>query len=130
MSPDDRSYFDEQLEHVLSELPLQVSALLDDVPLFVEDYPARDVMESVGVKHRRQLCGIYTGVPLIDRSVRQSGILSDVIHLFREGIMHLAAGAKGRVDRDQLRRQIRITILHEFGHHHGLGERELRELGY
>ena len=130
MSSDERSYFDEQLEHVLSELPPQVSALLEDVPLYVEDYPSREVMKSTGVKHRDQLCGLYTGVPLTHRSVHQSGILSDVIHIFREGIMHLATGEKGRVERDQLRRQIRITILHELGHHHGLGERELRELGY
>ena len=36
----------------------------------------------------------------------------------------------GRVLRGRLRRQIRITILHELAHYHGLGEEELRELGY
>ena len=31
---------------------------------------------------------------------------------------------------DALREQIRRTILHEYGHHVGLSERDLRELGY
>ena len=39
-------------------------------------------------------------------------------------------GCVVKLDEDELRRQIRLTILHELGHHHGLDEKELRELGY
>ena len=36
----------------------------------------------------------------------------------------------GDLKGDTLKREIRITLLHELGHHHGLDEDDLRELGY
>jgi predicted Zn-dependent protease with MMP-like domain len=36
----------------------------------------------------------------------------------------------GRVDSAELRRQIRITVLHELGHYLGMSEDDLAELGY
>jgi predicted Zn-dependent protease with MMP-like domain len=125
-----RSYFDEALEQALAELPPEAKKLLDDVPLVVDDYPSPEVLQRVGVRHRGALCGLYTGVPLIHRSVQQSGIPSDVIHIYREGILNQATSRRGEINAEKLRRQIRITILHELGHHHGLTESELRALGY
>jgi predicted Zn-dependent protease with MMP-like domain len=34
------------------------------------------------------------------------------------------------VTREELARQIRITVLHEIGHHFGLDEDDLRAAGY
>lgn len=125
-----REFFDEQLELVLPELPARVRAILDEVPLVVEDYPSREVMRKMGVRHRADLCGLYTGIPLTQRRVEQSGVPSDVVNLYREGILDMSCDDEGEVDEAELRKQIRITILHEIGHHHGLDEDELRELGY
>jgi predicted Zn-dependent protease with MMP-like domain len=69
-------------------------------------------------------------VPLIKRSVDHSGVLSDVIHIYRLGIMSQSRGPDGRIDEAELRTEIRRTILHEYGHHVGLTERDLRGLGY
>jgi len=125
-----RSYFDQQLEEVLAELPPEAKKLLDDVPMVVDDYPSREVLQRTGIRHRAALCGLYTGVPLIHRSVQQSGIPSDLIHIFREGILRQAMSRSGEINAEKLRHQIRITILHELGHHHGMTEKELRGLGY
>ncbi len=125
-----RKYFDEQLELVLGQLPAGVAHLLDDVPLVVDDYPSRKTMRQLRVRRRDQLCGLYTGIPLTERSVTHSGVPSDVIHIFRAGILSLATDYHGNLDEDELREQIRITILHELGHHHGLDEADLEELGY
>ncbi len=130
MTPDDREYFDTQLEIVLGELPQRIHDLLDDVPLLVEDYPSDRIMQRLGVRRRHHLCGLYTGIPLTQRSVDHSGVPSDVIHVFREGVICLATDRSGRLQPEELRRQIRITILHELGHHHGLDEDELEQLGY
>jgi predicted Zn-dependent protease with MMP-like domain len=130
MNLNKRQYFDQQLELVLSDLPSEVHKLLDDVPLFVEDYPSREVMAKTKVRHRSQLCGLYTGIPLTERSIDHSGILPDVIHIYRVGVLSLAADETGHVSPDVLREEIRKTILHELGHHHGLSERDLWELGY
>jgi predicted Zn-dependent protease with MMP-like domain len=82
------------------------------------------------VRHRSQLCGLYTGVPLTQRHVDLSGVLSDAIYIYREGIFSMAQDRHGHFAEPELRRQIRITVLHELGHYHGLDERELRQLGY
>jgi predicted Zn-dependent protease with MMP-like domain len=118
------------LEEVLAELPPEIHKLIEEVPLHVEDYPSRDVLARTRVWRRDRLCGLYTGIPLGDRSVEQSGALPDVVTIYREGILASARDARGRIGKERLRREIRITILHELGHHHGLDEDDLRDLGY
>ncbi len=125
-----RNEFDTELERVLRELPAPVQELLEQVSLIVEDYPSRELMRQMGIARRDELCGLYVGIPLPERSIEQSGILSDVVYLFRQGIMAMARGAAGALDTLELNRQIRITVLHELGHYHGFGENKLEDLGY
>ncbi len=130
MNPELRDYFDAQLEQVLPQLPEQVREFMIDVPLVVEDYPSREVMRRTRVRHRSALCGLYTGIPLTERSISHSGVPSDVIHIYRQGILSQSRGPGGHINEVELRTQIRFTILHEYGHHVGLSERDLRSLGY
>ena len=125
-----RSYFDAQLEQVLPQLPQLARDLLDEMPLIVEDFPSPQMLKKLGMQRRGDLCGLYTGVPINERSVQMSGVLSEAIYLFREGILNMAVDRRGRIDEQELREQIRVTILHELGHHHGLDEDDLEELGY
>ena len=125
-----REYFDRQLDVVIAQAPPRVRELLDEVTMYVEDHPSRRLMQQLGVRHRRSLCGLYTGIPLTERRVQISGVLSDAIYLYREGILAMATRRRGRIDEEELRRQIRITLLHELGHYHGLSEAELEDLGY
>jgi predicted Zn-dependent protease with MMP-like domain len=130
MKPELRRLFDAQLEQVLPHLPQQVRDFMNDVPLVVEDYPSPEIMRRMRIRHRSHLCGLYTGIPLIKRSVEHWGVPSDVIHIYRLGILGQSRTADGRIDEAELRDQIRRTILHEYGHHVGLTERDLRGLGY
>lgn len=114
----------------MAELPALVHELIERVPLHVEDYPADDVMARTGVRRRDRLCGLFTGIPLTDRSIEHSGTLPDVVTVYREGILAAARDGLGRVRTERLREEIRITILHELAHFHGLDEDELAELGY
>ena len=132
MDPRDRDRFDRLLEQVLDDLPPSVLQLLDEIPLIVEDYPSDKIIADMGLSRRDELCGLYNGIPLLERSVDQSGHLSDCVTIYREGILKAARGddPAGRLRKENVLRQIRITILHELGHHHGLDEEELDELGY
>ncbi len=125
-----RDHFDQQLEAVLGELPEGIHTLLEKVPLHVEDYPSKEVLRTVGVRRRENLCGLYTGIPLTERSVEHSGTPPDVVTIYREGVMASARDARGDISEEALLREIRITVLHEIGHHHGLDEDELDALGY
>ena len=122
--------FDRLLAEVLAELPDGIRTRLDEAPLIADDRPSRQVMREMGVRHPLDLCGLYTGVPLTRRSVEQSGRLPDKIHIFREGIVAAATDRHGSLTDAALKRQIRVTVLHEIGHHFGLDEDDLREMGY
>ncbi|MEN6448919.1 MAG: metallopeptidase family protein [Thermoguttaceae bacterium] len=130
MIPRTRQRFDEQLEWVLAQMPPMIHELIERVPLHVEDYPSEDVMERMGIEYIDDLCGLYTGIPIGEKSVTHSGTMPDVVTIYREGILTAACDREGRITTRRLREQIRITILHELAHHHGLGEEELRRMGY
>ena len=125
---DDRAWFDELLEDVLDAMPPALHDLLEQSPLIVEDAPTRDMLKSVGLEDPESLCGLYTGVPLTERSVSDSGEMPDVIRIFRRGIVAAAGGWD--VAPETLREEIRVTVLHEIGHHFGLDEDDLDDLGY
>lgn len=125
-----RRYFDEQLEWVLERMPPLVHELIEEVPLHVEDYPSAQVMREMGVSRRDELCGLYTGIAIDEKSITHSGVMPDFVTIYREGIMAAARDRRGRLSKRRLREEIRITVLHELAHHHGIDEDELFELGY
>ncbi len=149
-----REHFDRLLEDVLEGLPRQVRALIDEVPLVVLDRPTPEMIADLKREGTLEpdadgmdLCGLHTGTSLVERSVEtEGGRLPDQVHIFREGIVALALGddsaawereceaaraTGGGVEGDEaIYEEIRITVLHELGHHFGLGEEDLDELGY
>ncbi|MBX7168552.1 MAG: metallopeptidase family protein [Pirellulales bacterium] len=124
-----RRRFDELLEQVLDDLPSDVMDLLETVPLVVDDYPPRKLLRELRIRDASELCGLYTGIPLGEQSSDRIGWAPETISIYRYGIICLAEEDDEPND-DALREQIRITILHEVGHHFGLDEEQLRELGY
>jgi predicted Zn-dependent protease with MMP-like domain len=130
MNPRARQRFDEQLDQVLAQMPPMIHELLEKVPLHVEDYPAEDVMDRMNVEYIDDLCGLYTGIPIGEKSVTHSATMPDVVTIYREGILTASRDGHGRIKNNRLREQIRVTILHELGHHHGLTESDLKKLGY
>ncbi|MBL9147360.1 MAG: metallopeptidase family protein [Phycisphaerae bacterium] len=138
MTKRERERFDTIFEDVLESLPESIHALLDDAPVVLEDRAPRKVLEELGIEPEDDdLCGLHTGVPLTQRSVNDHGVLPDVIHLFREGIVAHAGGWEEGEDEEgpyggeeRIREEIRITLLHEIGHHFGLDEDDLERLGY
>ncbi|MDR1478809.1 MAG: metallopeptidase family protein [Planctomycetaceae bacterium] len=124
-----REYFDRQVQYVLSKLPDSVTQLLEEIPLHVEDYPSKSVMRSKKIKYIDDLCGYFSGIP-IGEQLHAQPKTPTTITIFRYGIFSLAFDADGVFSKKELRRQIRITILHELGHYHGMSESEIRKIGY
>lgn len=126
--------FDALLERELEALPDRVRAVLDEVPLHVMDEPDRLILKDLGVEPEdmddavEELCGLHTGFMLTERPIELDAVLPDEIHLFRRGIALMAGG--WNADDETVAEQIRITLLHEIGHHFGLEEEDLDELGY
>ena len=121
LSPEE---FAELVERALADIPEPFAAHLRDVVVDIEPLPDRDTCRNLGLRSRRNLLGLYHGIPLTERSVQHTGRLPDRITIYQENIERFCRTDAEIVD------QVRKTVLHEVGHHFGLDELDLDELGY
>ena len=63
-------------------------------------------------------------MPLTRRARYYAGALPDRITIFRQAICAVCATDAEVVE------QVRRTVVHEVGHHFGIGDARLRELGW
>jgi predicted Zn-dependent protease with MMP-like domain len=97
---------------------------MEEVSVEVRDKPTARQMKDRRLRHGDLLLGLYVGRPRTIRSVEDSGAMPDVIYIFQQSIEEVANSE------EQLLRQVRVTVLHEIGHHFGMDEDDLDELGY
>ena len=116
--------FDRALRIALSGLPPVFREALDNVAVVVEEWPPDWLLDELGIPPEDTLYGFYHGIPLPERSVQDSGNLPDKISIYRGPLV------EDFPDRQELCREIRVTLLHEIGHYFGMDEEELFRLGY
>ncbi len=114
--------FYELVERALEGLPPELSTLLDNVAIVVDDWPEYST-PLVSGDPGDALYGLYEGVPLTERGAGYYGMLPDKITIFRGPL-------ERDFPRDELEEQIRITVVHEIAHHFGLNDDRLEELGW
>ena len=119
-----KSEFARFVEQALAELPEPFASHIEQITVEIKDRPTRQQLRSVGLDPDELLFGLYQGVALPDRSVEHSGVLPDRILIFQED-HEIACDSPA-----QLVEEIRTTVLHEIGHHFGMDEDRLDELGY
>jgi predicted Zn-dependent protease with MMP-like domain len=115
----------EEAARVLDELPEEFRDQLHNVEIVVQKRPSKHQLAEMDLdSHEEVLYGLYEGVPLPDRSALDPPILPDKITLFSEPLL------TDFPDADELREQIRLTVIHEIGHYFGLDDDEIEKLGY
>lgn len=108
----------------LDSLPEQFRQAMRNIAIVVEDWPEEHILRKMGLESRYDLLGLYQGTPLPERGNGETGMVPDVITLYRRPI-------EWRCRNDaEIRRQMAKTLLHEVGHYFGLDEDRLAELGY
>jgi predicted Zn-dependent protease with MMP-like domain len=105
--------FDDVVRSALDTLPAHLASALRNVAVVVEDENPEDP----------DLLGLYHGVPLTERG-DVAGMPPDTISIYRIPL------EESFPDPDELRDEIRITVLHELGHYFGLDEDAIAALGY
>jgi len=111
--------FETEVEAVLAALPSWIKKEMDNVFVVVERRPPTS--RGCGGDG---LLGIYEGVSIDERGIDYFGVAPDQIIIYYEP--HMALG----LDVDGIRNEIRTTVLHELGHHLGLTDERLTELGW
>lgn len=106
--------FEEILDEAIDDLPAGVTDELDNVALFIQDVPEDG---------STTLLGLYDGTPIGERG--QMGLeMPDTIFLYRANLIAYAE------DRDRLREEIVVTIVHEIAHFYGIDDDRLHEIGW
>jgi predicted Zn-dependent protease with MMP-like domain len=116
--------FEQLVVQAIDSLPDPMRAYLKDVVIDIEAMPDRATARSVGLRSRRRLLGLFHGVPITHQSVMDAPRLSNRISIYRDNIRRMCRR------RSEIVEQVRKTVLHEIGHHFGLDEGDLDELGY
>ena len=118
--------FEERVEHLFARLPEPFRRALENIGVFVEDYPDADTVRLMRLRSKHDLLGLYQGVPLTGRGTwyGTSPTLPDKITLYRRNIL-TSCTAEGDVDA-----KIYEVLVHEIGHYFGMSEKEVREAGY
>lgn len=113
MQPIEPAAFEAIVEESLDEVPEELMAMLDNVVFLVEDeHPEEDLL------------GIYEGVAITDRGQYGFGELPDRIMVYRMPHLETAETI------EELRAEVRTTIVHEIAHFYGIDDEQLHELGW
>lgn len=116
--------FAQIVAEALAELPPEIQDRMENVEVVIGDWPSPAQLRRAGLRRGQTLFGLYEGVPLTQRTSGYNLVPPDKITIFQgpiEAFYHTA---------QEMRDQVRRTVLHEVGHHFGLDEARLRELDY
>lgn len=110
---------------ILDRLPKRFRDGLRNIEVVVEKRPSAELLRAEGLDPRRDtLYGLYQGVPLPERSQFDPPMLPDKITIFSEPLL------QDFPDPEELRSELRLTVLHEIAHYFGMDEDEIDNLGY
>lgn len=105
-------------------LPNGFRQLSGDVVIRVDDFPADEVLDSLGIEDPFELTGLYQGVDLGRRSVLDPAAEPSRIFLYRRPILDEWA-ERGDVPLGEL---ITHVLVHEIGHHFGLSDDDIHRI--
>jgi len=106
--------FEELVEEALKTLPHELAVQIENLAIIVDD------SASGG-----NLFGLYEGIPLTKRGpISYSGVMPDRITLYQTTICDHCR------NEDEVKAQIRKTVIHEVAHHFGISDPRLEELGW
>jgi len=108
------------VKEALETIPGELKDRLENVAFMVEDEPSDLPEEWKG--GGQDLLGLYHGISRKDRGFWYGNALPDRILIYRKPLERISRNLQ------ELRENIRQTVIHEVGHYFGFDEEELRAL--
>jgi predicted Zn-dependent protease with MMP-like domain/Flp pilus assembly protein TadD len=110
----------QEVAAVLSTLPAALQAQLQAVEIAIVDRPSLDDLRAVTPPFPPTILGLYRGLPI---TAPDAGESPRSIALYRLNLERIATSL------EDLRTQLRTTLLHEIGHFQGHDDDDLRRRG-
>lgn len=89
--------------------------------IIVEEEPTPEHLAEADLGPGDTLFGLYSGIPLTQRTTEYGMVLPDRITIFRRPLMEWCQ------TEEELVEEVHRTVLHEVGHYFGLDEKELEK---
>lgn len=119
----ERSHFRQLVREAVASLPPELLSRVHNVDIVIESRPTAHDRKAAGIGPRSLLLGLYHGVPLTRRGENYNLVAPDKISIYQEHIEQICSTD------DEIREQVRKTVLHEIGHYFGIDDDRLHELG-
>lgn len=107
--------FEGHVTDALDAIPEELTDLLDNCIIVIEDEPPPEEPE---------LLGLYDGTPLTERDFQYGGVLPDRIIIFKNPTLRWCRS------REEVIEEVGITVVHEIAHFFGIDDDRLHALGY
>jgi len=120
----DRAVFEDLIGKAILELPDEFREKLTNVAIIVEDYPSKELSRQMGLSANDTLFGLYEGVPLTERHYFEQPLYPDRILIFQRAIEDECSST------EEIKEELKTTIVHEIAHFFGMDDNYLEELGY
>ena len=111
------------MREAVASLPKELLKNVHNVDIVIERWPTARERKQAGLGPGGLLLGLYHGIPLTKRGEYYNLVAPDKISIYQE---HIEAVCH---DDDEVREQVRKTVLHELGHYFGIDDDRLHELG-
>lgn len=111
------------VREALRTIPPDLMSRINNVDIVIERRPSAADLKRAGLGPGHTLLGLYHGVPLTHRGETYNLVPPDKISIYQEPIEAMCS------TNDEVREQVRITVLHELAHHFGISDDRLHELG-
>jgi len=111
-----RNDFKAVVQEVMDSLPAEFRKRIHNVAVLVEDLPPQPPEPG------KLLLGIFHGVPRTQKSTFGLPLGPDYVVLYQKNIEAVCSSE------EEIRKQIRQTVIHEFGHYFGMDEEQLKDV--
>jgi predicted Zn-dependent protease with MMP-like domain len=126
----EREKFVKLLEEALGGLPAEFRKRIHNVAVLVENVPpeqrSRRGSRNTGTVDSDDaedlLLGVFEGVPATEKSLFALPGGPDRIVLYQKNIEAVCS------NEDEIREEIRLTVVHELGHYFGMSEAQLEDI--
>ena len=119
-----RTEFENLVRDAVQELPEEFREKLENVAIIVEDYPSAELARQMDLSPEDTLFGLYEGVPLTERGFFEQPLHPDRIFLFQRAIEDECDSL------EEIKHEVKTTLVHEVAHFFGIDDDYLEELGY
>ncbi len=114
--------FEKIVAQALDDVPAWINQRMQNLAVVIHPWPTSQQIRH-SQKEGKMLLGLYEGIPLTRRSHAYRLVPPDRITLFQQPLQRAAR------DEQELVQLVRRTVIHEIGHHFGLSEQDLNDLG-